>query len=65
MLNIKTKTITNYSTKSKFYHESKKIVVGKMKDETSDVAIIEFVKLKSNISSFLEDDSSEQRKQRM
>ena len=65
MLEIKTKTTTNYSTKSKFYHESNKIVLGKMKDETSDVAIIEFAKLKPNIFSFLEDDNSEQRKQRM
>ena len=39
---IKTKKIFdigNYSTKSKFYDDSNKLVVGKMKNETASVAI--------------------------
>ena len=30
---------SNYSTKSKYYDNSNKLVVGKMKDETAGVAI--------------------------
>ena len=33
-----------YSTKSKYYDNSRKLVVGKMKDETVGVAIKEFVR---------------------
>ena len=53
---------SNYSTKSKYYDESNKLVVGKMKDETACVAIEEFVGLKPKMYSFLIDDSSEQKK---
>ena len=38
---------SNYWTKSKYYDNSNKLVVGKMKDETADVAIEEFVLLKN------------------
>ena len=34
---------SNYSTTSKYYDNSNKLVVGKMKDETAGVAIEEFV----------------------
>ena len=34
---------SNYSTKSKYYDNSNKLVVGNMKDETAGVAIEEFV----------------------
>ena len=37
---------SNYSTKSKYYDNSNKLVVDKMKDETAGVAIEEFVGLK-------------------
>ena len=37
---------SNYSTKSKYYDNSNKLVVGKMKDETAGVAIEEFGGLK-------------------
>ena len=37
---------SNYSTKSKYYHNSNKLLVGEMKDETADVVIEEFFKLK-------------------
>ena len=34
---------SNYSTKSKYYDDSNKLVVCNMKDETAGVAIEEFV----------------------
>ena len=37
---------SNYSSKSKYYDDSNKLVIGKMKDETAGVAIEEFVRLK-------------------
>ena len=36
----------NYSTKSKYYDDSNKLVIGKMKDKTGGVAIEEFLRLK-------------------
>ena len=33
----------NYSTKSKYYHNSNKLVIGKMKFETRGVATEEFL----------------------
>ena len=44
---------SNYSTKSKDYNNSNKLVIGKMKDETGGVAIEEFVGLKPKMYSFL------------
>ena len=52
----------NYMTKSKYYYDSSKLVVGKMKDETGGVAIEEFFGLKPKIYSFLVDDNSEHKK---
>ena len=34
-----TKSLSNYSTKSKCYDDSNKLVVAKMKDETTSVAV--------------------------
>ena len=51
----------NYMTKSKYYYDSNKLVVGKMKDETGGVAIEEFFGLKPKIYSFLVDDIKKQR----
>ena len=34
---------SNYSTKSKYFDNSSKLVVGKMKDETNGVVIKEFL----------------------
>ena len=48
--------ISNYSAKSKCYGDSNKLVVGKMKNETSSVAIEEFVGLKPKINLFLVND---------
>ena len=42
----------------KYYDNSKKLVIGKMKDETEGVAIEEFVRLKTKIYSFLIDNSA-------
>ena len=40
----------------------KKLVIGKMKDETSDATVEIFVGLKGKIYSFLVDDNSEHKK---
>ena len=40
---------SNYSVKLKCYHNSNKLVVGKMKDEIAGVAIEEFIGLKSKV----------------
>ena len=53
---------SNYLTKSKYYDNSNKLVVGKMNDETAAVAIEEFVKLKPKIHSNFLDDNSEHEK---
>ena len=53
---------SNYSTKSKYYDNSNKLVVGKMKDETAGAAIKEFVGLKPKMYSYLVDDNSEHKK---
>ena len=55
----------NYSTKSKCYNNWKKLVVGKMKDETSCVAIEEFAGLKSKMHLHFVDDNSEHKKQKL
>ena len=44
---------SNYSTKSKYYNDSNKLVTGKMKSETDGVAIEEIVGLKPKMYSFL------------
>ena len=46
---------SNYSTKLKYYDNSNKLVIGKMKDETGGVTIEEFVRLKPEIFLFLVD----------
>ena len=48
---------SNYSTKIKYYDNSHKLVIGKMKDETGGVTIEEFVTLKLKMYSFLVDNS--------
>ena len=56
--------IRNYSIKSKYYDNSNKLVVGKMKDETAGVAIEEFVGLKPKLYSYLVDDNGEHKKEK-
>ena len=53
---------SNYSTKSKYYDNSNKLMVSKVKDERVGVAIEEFVGLKTNIYSYLVNDHSEHEK---
>ena len=48
---------SKYLTRSKYYDDSNKIVIGKIKDETPGIAIEEFVGLNSKIHSFLVDNS--------
>ena len=55
---------SNYLTKSKYYDDSNKLVIGKMKDETRGVVIEEFVRLKPKMLSFLVD-NNEHRKQKV
>ena len=50
---------SNYSTNSKYYDNSKELVIGKMKNKTAGVAIEEFVGLKSKMYSYLVNDNSE------
>ena len=50
----------DYSAKSKYYDDSNKLIVGKMKDETGGVS--EFVELKLQMDSFLVDDNCEHKK---
>ena len=47
---------------SKYYDNSNKLVVGQMKDETTGVAIEEFVGLKPKMYSYLVDDNNEHKK---
>ena len=56
---IEMSDFSNYSAKLNYYDDSNKLVIGKMKYETSDVTIKEFVGLKPKMYSFLLDDSSE------
>ena len=49
---------SNYSTKSEYYNDLNKLVVGKMKNETGGVTIEEFVGLQPKMYSFLVDDNS-------
>ena len=53
---------SNYSTKSKYYNYSNKLVNGKMKDKTAGVAIEEFVGLEPKMYSFLVEDNSKHKK---
>ena len=54
--------LSNYSTKSKYYDNSNKLVIGKMKNETAGVVIEEFVGLKPKMYSYLVDNNSEHKK---
>ena len=45
----------NYSTKSKYYDNSNKLVMDKMKDKTTGVAVKQFFELKPKMQSFLVD----------
>ena len=68
MYDIKTEHVyedfSNYSSQSKF-HDSNKLVVGKIKDETGSGTIKEFVELKPNMYSFLVDNIVSIKKQRL
>ena len=55
--------LSNYLSKSKYYDNSNKLVVGKMKDQIAGVAIEEFVGLKPKIYSYLVDDNSGHKKE--
>ena len=44
---------SNYSTKSKYYDDSGKLLIGKMKDKTGSITIEEFIGLKPKMYPFL------------
>ena len=48
---------SNYSTKSQYYDDSNKLLIGKMKDKTGSVTIEEFVRLKPKMYPFLVDNN--------
>ena len=52
-------TSSSYSADSKYYNDSNKLVVGKIKDKTGGVTIKQFSGLKQKMYSFLIDDGSE------
>ena len=52
----------NYSTKSKYFDNSNKLMIRKMKDEAAGVAIEEFARLKLKTYSYLVDDNSDYKK---
>ena len=56
---------SNYSGKSKYYGDSKELLTDKMKVETAGVGIEEFARLMPKMYSFLVDDSSQHKKQRV
>ena len=53
---------SNHSTKSRYYDNSNKLVIGKIKDESTVVTIKEIVVLKPKMYSFLVDDNSGHKK---
>ena len=55
---------SNCSTKSKYFDNSNKLVVGKMKDGAAGVAIDKLVRLKPKMYSYLVDGNKEHKKQR-
>ena len=52
----------DYSSKSKYYDDSNKLVYGKMEDETAAVAIEELAGLKQKMYLYLINDDSEHKK---
>ena len=52
----------DYSSKSKYYDNSNKLVYGKMEDETAAVAIEEFAGLEQKMYLYLINDDSEHKK---
>ena len=53
---------SNYSAQLKYYDDSNKLVVSKMKEETARVANKDFIGFKSKMYSILVDDRSENKK---
>ena len=55
---------SNFSTKLKYYDDSNRLIIGKMKDETRGSEFEEFVELKAKMYSFLVDDNNEHKKEK-
>ena len=56
---------SNCPAKSQYYDYSNKLVTGRMKDGIAGVTFKEFINLKPNICSFLVNDSSDHKKQKV
>ena len=56
---------SNYSTKSKYYYNFSELAVGEIKDETTGVAIEEFVGLKPKMYLYLMTDNRQHQKQKV
>ena len=56
---------SNSSTQSKYYDNSNKLVIGKIKDKTGGVAIEKFMGLKPKMYSFLVDNSEHEKGKRV
>ena len=52
----------NYSEDSKYYNNANNLVIGNMKDETCDVSIKGFVRLKSKMYTFITEGNHESKK---
>ena len=53
---------SNFNENSEFYDPTNKRVIGKMKDETAGIPIVEFVGLRSKMYSFIKDDQKGSKK---
>ena len=53
---------SSYSTKSKYYDNSNKLVIRKVRDETDGVPVEDFVGLKTKMYTILVDNSNEHKK---
>ena len=62
LVRIKKLLDINYSAKSKYYDDLKKLVIGQIKDGTGGVAIVEFIGLGPKVYSVLVDDSAQYKK---
>ena len=54
--------VSNYSPKSKYYNDSNKLVVGKLKEETGSAVVEKFVWLKPEMYLFFVVNSREHKK---
>ena len=64
-LNMSMKILAMIKKRSNYYDNANKLVVGKMKGATAGVAIEEFFGLKPKMFSYLVDDNTEHKKEKV